>query len=298
MVRSRFEVVEMKVEDVKVVGVLGAGTMGSGIAQVCAMAGYEVVLRDIEERFLERGMENIKKSLSKFVEKGKISEDEMKATLERIKTTTKLEDFENVDVVIEAIIEDMEAKKAVFRELNDIVKREDAIFASNTSTLSITEMAAVTRKPENFVGIHFMNPVPLMKGVEIVRGLLTSEETVQFACDFVRKLGKEPVVCRDSPGFISNRILMPWINEGIWVLYEGIATKEEIDRGMRLFTNVPMGPLELADLIGLDIVLAAIETLHRELGDKYKPCPLLKQMVRAGLLGRKTGRGFYDYTKK
>ncbi len=288
----------MKVEDVKVVGVLGAGTMGSGIAQVCAMAGYEVVLRDIEERFLERGMENIKKSLSKFVEKGKISEDEMKATLERIKTTTKLEDFENVDVVIEAIIEDMEAKKAVFRELNDIVKREDAIFASNTSTLSITEMAAVTRKPENFVGIHFMNPVPLMKGVEIVRGLLTSEETVQFACDFVRKLGKEPVVCRDSPGFISNRILMPWINEGIWVLYEGIATKEEIDRGMRLFTNVPMGPLELADLIGLDIVLAAIETLHRELGDKYKPCPLLKQMVRAGLLGRKTGRGFYDYTKK
>ncbi|WP_290900217.1 3-hydroxyacyl-CoA dehydrogenase family protein [Ferroglobus sp.] len=288
----------MKVEDVKVVGVLGAGTMGSGIAQVCAMAGYEVVLRDIEERFLERGMENIKKSLSKFVEKGKISEDEMKATLERIKTTTKLEDFENVDVVIEAIIEDMEAKKAVFRELNDIVKREDAIFASNTSTLSITEMAAVTRKPENFVGIHFMNPVPLMKGVEIVRGLLTSEETVQFACDFVRKLGKEPVVCKDSPGFISNRILMPWINEGIWVLYEGIATKEEIDRGMRLFTNVPMGPLELADLIGLDIVLAAIETLHRELGDKYKPCPLLKQMVRAGLLGRKTGRGFYDYTKK
>ncbi len=288
----------MKVEDVKVVGVLGAGTMGSGIAQVCAMAGYEVVLRDIEERFLERGMENIKKSLSKFVEKGKISEDEMKATLERIKITTKLEDFENVDIVIEAIIEDMEAKKSVFRELNDIVKREDAIFASNTSTLSITEMAAVTRKPENFVGIHFMNPVPLMKGVEIVRGLLTSEETVQFACDFVRRLGKEPVVCKDSPGFISNRILMPWINEGIWVLYEGIATKEEIDRGMRLFTNVPMGPLELADLIGLDIVLAAIETLHRELGDKYKPCPLLKQMVRAGLLGRKTGRGFYDYTKK
>ncbi len=288
----------MKVEDVKVVGVLGAGTMGSGIAQVCAMAGFEVVLRDIEERFLERGMENIKKSLSKFVEKGKISEDDMKATLERIKTTTKLEDFENVDVVIEAIIEDMEAKKSVFRELNDIVKREDAIFASNTSTLSITEMAAVTRKPENFVGIHFMNPVPLMKGVEIVRGLLTSEETVQFACEFVKKLGKEPVVCKDSPGFISNRILMPWINEGIWVLYEGIATKEEIDRGMRLFTNVPMGPLELADLIGLDIVLAAIETLHRELGDKYKPCPLLKQMVRAGLLGRKTGRGFYDYTKK
>jgi 3-hydroxybutyryl-CoA dehydrogenase len=156
-------------------------------------------------------------------------------------------------------------------------------------------MAAVCRRPDKFVGIHFMNPVPLMKGVEIVRGLLTSEETLEFAVEFIRRIGKEPVVCKDSAGFISNRILMPWVNEGIYVLYEGIATKEEIDKGMRLFTNVPMGPLELADLIGLDIVLAAVETLHRELGDKYKPCPLLKQMVAAGLLGRKTGRGFYDY---
>ncbi len=286
----------MKVEDVKVVGVLGAGTMGSGIAQVCAAAGYEVVLRDIEDRFLERGLNTIKKSLSKFVEKGKISQEEMDSILSRIKPTTSLDDLEGVDLVIEAIIEDMDAKKAIFRELNDIVKREDAIFASNTSTLSITEMASVTRKPENFVGIHFMNPVPLMKGVEIVRGLLTSDETLNFAVEFVKSLGKEAVVCKDSAGFISNRILMPWINEGIWVLYEGIATKEEIDRGMKLFTNVPMGPLELADLIGLDICLAAIETLHKELGDKYKPCPLLKQMVRAGLLGRKTGRGFYDYT--
>jgi len=287
----------MKVEDVGVVGVLGAGTMGSGIAQVCAAAGYEVVLRDIEDRFLERGLNTIRKSLSRFVEKGKISQDEMDTILSRIKPTTSLDDLEGVDVVIEAIIEDMDAKKAIFRELNEIVKREDAIFASNTSTLSITEMASVTRKPENFVGIHFMNPVPLMKGVEIVRGLLTSDETLNFAVEFVKSLGKEAVVCKDSAGFISNRILMPWINEGIWVLYEGIATKEEIDRGMKLFTNVPMGPLELADLIGLDICLAAIETLHKELGDKYKPCPLLKQMVRAGLLGRKTGRGFYDYTK-
>ncbi len=286
----------MKVEDVKIVGVLGAGTMGSGIAQVCAMAGYEVILRDIEDRFIERGMGNIRKSLEKFASKGKLSED-VETIIGRIKTTTKLEDLKNADVVIEAIIEDMDAKKETFKQLNDIVKREDAIFATNTSTLSVTEMASVTRKPENFVGIHFMNPVPLMKGVEIVRGLLTSEETLSFAVEFTKKLGKEPVVCKDSPGFISNRILMPWINEGIWVLYEGIATKEEIDRGMRLFTNVPMGPLELADLIGLDICLAAIETLHRELGDKYKPCPLLKQMVRAGLLGRKTGKGFYDYTK-
>ena len=286
----------MKVEDVKIVGVLGAGTMGSGIAQVCAMAGYEVILRDIEDRFIERGMENIRKSLEKFASKGKLSED-VETIIGRIKTTTKLEDLADADVVIEAIIEDMAAKKETFKQLNDIVKREDAIFATNTSTLSVTEMASVTRKPENFVGIHFMNPVPLMKGVEIVRGLLTSEETLSFAVEFTKKLGKEPVVCKDSPGFISNRILMPWINEGIWVLYEGIATKEEIDRGMRLFTNVPMGPLELADLIGLDICLAAIETLHRELGDKYKPCPLLKQMVRAGLLGRKTGKGFYDYTK-
>ncbi len=287
----------MKVDDVKVVGVLGAGTMGNGIAQVCAMAGFEVIMRDIKQEFVDRGMQTIKKSLSKFVEKGKISEDDMNATLSRIKTTLDLKDFENVDVVIEAVIENMDVKKQVFKELSEIVKREDAIFASNTSTLSITEMATVVKKPENFVGIHFMNPVPLMKGVEIVRGLLTSDETLNFAVEFVKKIGKEPVVCKDSAGFISNRILMPWINEGIYVLYEGIATKEEIDKGMRLFTNVPMGPLELADLIGLDICLAAIETLHRELGDKYKPCPLLKQMVRAGLLGRKTGRGFYDYTK-
>ena len=287
----------MKVDDVKVVGVLGAGTMGNGIAQVCAMAGFEVIMRDIKQEFVDRGMQTIKKSLSKFVEKGKISEDDMNATLSRIKTTLDLKDFENVDVVIEAVIENMDVKKQVFKELSEIVKREDAIFASNTSTLSITEMATVVKKPENFVGIHFMNPVPLMKGVEIVRGLLTSDETLNFAVEFVKKIGKEPVVCKDSAGFISNRILMPWINEGIYVLYEGIATKKEIDKGMRLFTNVPMGPLELADLIGLDICLAAIETLHRELGDKYKPCPLLKQMVRAGLLGRKTGRGFYDYTK-
>ncbi|AGK61584.1 3-hydroxyacyl-CoA dehydrogenase [Archaeoglobus sulfaticallidus PM70-1] len=285
----------MKVDDVKVVGVLGAGTMGNGIVQVCAMAGYEVIMRDIEQSFLDRGMNAIKKSLSKFVSKGKMTEDEMNAVLDRIKPTLDMKDLESADLVIEAVVEKMDVKKAVFKELNEIVKNQDAIFASNTSTLSITEMSAVTRKPENFVGIHFMNPVPLMKGVEIVRGLLTSDETLNFAVEFVKKIGKEPVVCKDSAGFISNRILMPWINEGIYVLYEGIATKEEIDKGMRLFTNVPMGPLELADLIGLDICLAAIETLHRELGDKYRPCPLLKQMVSAGLLGRKTGRGFYEY---
>jgi len=285
----------MKVDDVKVVGVLGAGTMGNGIAQVCAAAGFEVVMRDIEQKFVDRGMETIKKSLSKFVEKGKISQDDMDSILSRIKPTLEMKDLENADLVIEAVIENMDVKKAVIKELNELVKSDDAIFASNTSTLSITEMAAVSRKPENFVGIHFMNPVPLMRGVEIVRGLLTSDETLNFAVEFVKKIGKEPVVCKDSAGFISNRILMPWVNEGIYVLYEGIATREEIDKGMRLFTNVPMGPLELADLIGLDIVLAAVETLHRELGDKYKPCPLLKQMVAAGLLGRKTGRGFYEY---
>jgi 3-hydroxybutyryl-CoA dehydrogenase len=287
----------MKVDDVKIVGVLGAGTMGNGIAQVCAAAGFEVVMRDIEQKFVDRGMETIKKSLSKFVEKGKISQDDMDSILSRIKPTVDMKDLENVDLVIEAVVENMDIKKAVIKELNELVKNKDAIFASNTSTLSITEMAAVSRKPENFVGIHFMNPVPLMRGVEIVKGLLTSDETLNFAVEFVKKIGKEPVVCKDSAGFISNRILMPWVNEGIYVLYEGIATKEEIDKGMRLFTNVPMGPLELADLIGLDIVLAAVETLHRELGDKYKPCPLLKQMVAAGLLGRKTGRGFYEYKR-
>ncbi len=284
----------MKVEDVRVVGVLGAGTMGAGIAQVCAMAGFEVVLRDIEFEFLDRGLDNIRRSLEKFAGKGKLEED-VDAIISRIKPTTKLEDLSDADVVIEAIIEDMDTKKDTFRQLNEMVRKEDAIFASNTSTLSITDMASVTKKPENFIGIHFMNPVPLMKGVEIVKGLLTDDETLEFAIEFTKKLGKEPVVCNDSPGFISNRILMPWINEGIWVLYEGVATKEEIDRGMRLFTNVPMGPLELADLIGLDICLAAIETLHRELGDKYRPCPLLRQMVNAGLLGRKTKRGFYEY---
>jgi 3-hydroxybutyryl-CoA dehydrogenase len=285
----------MKVEDVKVVGVLGAGTMGNGIAQVCAAAGFEVIMRDIEQKFVDRGMETIKKSLSKFVQKGKISQDEMDSIVSRIRPTVEMGDLAEADLVIEAVIENMDVKKRVIKELNEIVKNQEAIFASNTSTLSITEMAAVCRRPDKFVGIHFMNPVPLMKGVEIVRGLLTSEETLEFAVEFIRRIGKEPVVCKDSAGFISNRILMPWVNEGIYVLYEGIATKEEIDKGMRLFTNVPMGPLELADLIGLDIVLAAVETLHRELGDKYKPCPLLKQMVAAGLLGRKTGRGFYDY---
>jgi len=281
--------------EIKKIGVAGAGTMGSGIAQVCATYGYEVILRDLEERFIKNGLNNIEKSLGKFVEKGKMKEDEKKAILARIKTTTRLEDFADCDLVIEAIVENAELKKAFFSDLNKVVKAE-AIFASNTSSISITELGAASGRPEKFIGMHFMNPVPLMKLVEVIRGAQTSQETAETIIELAKKLDKVPVEVNDSPGFVSNRVLMPMINEAIFCVYEGVATPEAVDAVMKLGMNHPMGPLELADLIGLDVCLSILEVLYRDFNDpKYRPCPLLRKMVRAGYLGRKTGRGFYTY---
>ena len=286
----------MKVEDIKKVAVIGAGIMGTGIAQVCAQAGYEVGLRDIEDEFVERSISTIKSSLGKLVQKGKISQSDADAIIGRIKGTTDLKEAaSDADLVIEAVVENMDVKKQVFKELDEICP-EHTILASNTSSLSITEMAAATKRPEKVVGMHFFNPVPVMRLVEIVRGLTTSDETVEVARAFAEKLGKTPVVCKDSPGFIANRIALPALNEAMFALMEGVASKEDIDTAMKLGYNWPMGPLELADLVGLDTLLAIFEVFYNEFGDpKYRPCPLLREMVRAGYLGRKTGKGFYEY---
>jgi len=281
--------------EIKTVGVVGAGQMGSGIAQVAAQAGFSVILNDVLEDYLKKALDGIRKSLSKFVEKGKISKEQEEEIRSRIKTDISLSSMADADFVVEAIVENERIKTDIFQKLDQIVKPE-GIIASNTSSISITRLAGSTKRPEKVIGMHFMNPVPLMKLVEIIRALQTSEETFQITKELALKMDKVPVEAKDYPGFISNRILMPMINEAVYALFEGVGSAEEIDQVMRLGMNHPMGPLALADLIGLDTCLAIMEVLHRGLGDdKYRPCPLLRKYVEAGWLGRKTKRGFYQY---
>lgn len=272
--------------------------MGSGIAQVAAQAGYAVVLVDVAEEVLARSLERIRSSLGRFLQKGGLSPEAYEEALARIRTNTHLEALGEVDLVVEAIVEDEAAKRDLFARLGALVKPE-AILASNTSSIPITALARASGRPERFIGMHFFNPVPLMRLVEVIRGQLTSDEIRNAVVEVARRMGKEPVEVQDYPGFVSNRLLMPMINEAVQALMEGVATKEAIDQVMRLGMNHPMGPLELADFIGLDTCLAIMEVLHRGLGeDKYRPSPLLRRMVQAGLLGRKTGRGFYAYDEK
>lgn len=275
--------------------VIGAGQMGSGIAQVCAQAGYDVKLNDIKQEFFERGVSVITKNLTRDVEKGRKTEEEKTAILGRITMSLDLQDASEVDIIIEAAVENMEIKQSIFKQL-DTIAPDHAILATNTSSLPITEIAAVTKRPEQVIGMHFMNPVPVMKLVEIIRGLATTDEVYKAVEEMTVKLSKTPVEVNDFPGFIANRILLPMINEAIYALYEGVATKEAIDDVMKLGMNHPMGPLTLADFIGLDTCLSIMEILHEGLGDsKYRPCPLLRKYVAAGWLGKKSGRGFYMY---
>ncbi|GEB31268.1 3-hydroxybutyryl-CoA dehydrogenase [Brevibacillus parabrevis] len=281
--------------NVQTIMVIGAGQMGSGIAQVAAQAGFRVYLNDVQQPFVERGLATITKNLSRNVEKGKLSEDDKQAILSRLVLSTDLADAADADFVIEAVTENMAVKTAIFSKLDEVCPPH-AILASNTSSLPITEIAAVTKRPEKVIGMHFMNPVPVMKLVEIIRGLQTADEVYQLTEDLSKQMGKVPVSVNDFPGFVSNRVLMPMLNEAIYCVYEGVATPEAIDEVMKLGMNHPMGPLQLADFIGLDTCLYIMEVLHEGFGDsKYRPCPLLRKYVKAGWLGKKSGRGFYVY---
>ena len=277
------------------VGVVGAGQMGNGIAQVCAAAGLQVIMCDVDESALQSGRDTIRKSLERFVVKEKISAADRDAVLSRLDTSASIDALGNADLVVEAATEDEDLKARIFRDM-DRVCRPGAILATNTSSISITRIAAATERPQHVIGMHFMNPVPLMKLVEIIRALQTDDATYGAVEDLTRRLGKQPVTVKDSFGFVSNRILLPMINEAVYTLYEGLATPEDIDTVLKLGMNHPMGPLALADLIGLDTCLHIMEVLHDGFGDsKYRPCPLLRQMVDAGYTGRKSGRGFYEY---